>query len=94
MCHNSHKTETENHETMRKVGQYTILAYRYYCVNPPFFAVAAVEKMEGTWTGRINIITGVDEETDLLITAADGAKLDRDQALAFFPKLDADKCLN
>ncbi len=79
---------------MKKIGQYTIFEYHYYCTEPPFFCLVALEKFEGTWTGRISIITGVDEETDLLMTAVGGAKLQRDQALAFFPKLDADKCLN
>ncbi len=77
-----------------KVGNYNILAYHWYCNNPPFFGVVATEKMDGEWTARINLVSGLDEENDMENIAANGAKLNKKQALAFFPNLDAEKCLN
>jgi len=56
--------------------------------------IVAIETDLGGWKAYIGVPDGEDEDADIAAIAAFGAKLNKLEALAFFPYLDKNKCEN
>jgi len=80
----------------KEIGDYTILGI--YWLNSGFssIGIVVIQKMknEPAWTARIGNAYMYDENWDINSIAKNGAKLPKHAAIAFFPNLDPDECLN